>query len=75
MKLGKIKSTQTFGENRVFSGMDITAEFLDAKGNGSEVSFHYAYHTNDLAGKVFSVLSSVLNNKPLPEAVTDVKVG
>ena len=75
MKLGKIKGTQTFGENRVFNGTYITAEFVDTKGYLSTVSFHYAYSTNDLAGKVMSVLSSIANNKPVSKDISNVKVG
>jgi len=78
MTLGKITGTKTFdqaaGEKEEFTGMDITAEFLNEKGRVSLLSFHYAHYTNDLRGRVESVLQTILKNKPAPKNVSDVVV-
>jgi hypothetical protein len=78
MTLGKITGTKTFeqapGEKEEFTGMDITAEFLNENGRTSFLSFHYAHYTNDLRGRVESVLHTILKNKPAPKNVSDVVV-
>lgn len=78
MTLGKITGINTFdqavGEKEEFTGMNITAEFLNEKGRVSLLSFHYAHYTNDLRGRVESVLHTVLKNKPAPKNISNVIV-
>lgn len=74
MTLGKITGNQTFNENDVFTGMDITARFLNRDNKYNTLSFHYAFYTKDLRGRVESVLHTVLNNLEVPINVSDVKV-
>ena len=77
MTLGKIKGEQTFEQTdlvgRLFSGMDITAEYRDEKGERRELTFHYTFHTNDLRGQVERVLSYLKSGKQMPAEFTNVK--
>jgi hypothetical protein len=76
MTLGRLTGTQTFGENRVFTGMDITAEYRDPKsGKAKLLSFHYAYYTNNLRGMVEKALDAALNGKPTPELFSNIDLG
>lgn len=75
MTLGKITGTKTRNENNEFNGMDITARFLASDGRFKDLSFHYAYWTNNFRGMVEKVLDANLTGKTLPEQFTDVKVG
>lgn len=74
MTLGKITGKQTFNESKEFIGMDITARFLNENGKFNSLSFHYAFYTNDLRGKVESVLMRFFKKVDYPSTVTDVKV-
>lgn len=77
MTLGKIKGEQTFEQTdtvgRLFSGMDISVEYRDEKGAKRELTFHYAFHTNDLRGKVERVLAYLKSGKPMPAEFTKVQ--
>lgn len=76
MITGRIKGIQTFEQTsagRVFTGMDIEAEYINDKGRMAEVKFHYAYSTNDLRGQVERVLSYVKSGKPMPVEYTRVE--
>jgi hypothetical protein len=74
MKIRRITFQQTFGENRVFNGTDISAEFLNQKGQVSQVSFHYAYATKNYQGLIEKVLDATLTGKVLPEQFTNVLI-
>jgi hypothetical protein len=75
MTIGKIKATQTYAnleEGQLFSGMDITAQYLNPKGKVAQVNFHYSRYTNDLRGQVERVLSYLASGKPMPEEYTNI---
>ena len=77
MTTGRIKGTQTFDQTeqgRIFSGMDVYAEYLDEKGRIRELTFHYSYHTNDLRGHVERVLHYMASSKPMPTEYTKVEM-
>lgn len=78
MTLGKIKYTNTYGTDedgdRVFTGMDIAAEFLNAENKPAAVSFRYKYWTLDLRGQVERVLSRYLAKTEYPEDIYNVMV-
>lgn len=74
MTLGKITGTKTRNEANEFSGMDITAQYVGQDGRVKNLSFHYAYWTNNFRGMVEKVLDATFNGKTLPEQFTDVKV-
>jgi hypothetical protein len=73
MKIGKTTSSQTFDENRVFSGTDIWAEYLDSSEIRRRISFHFAYATINLEGITRSVVSYLEEGKELPHTITNVK--
>ena len=70
MKIGKITGKQVFGEDRVFNGMDITAEYLDNKNRVSIVSFRYTFLTNNLRGMVEKVLNAFLSDREMPKDIS-----
>jgi hypothetical protein len=76
MTLGRLTGTQTFDQTekgRLFSGMDITAEYVNEKGRMATLTFHYSYFTNDLRGKVERVLKYLESGKPMPEEFSNVQ--
>jgi hypothetical protein len=73
----KIRGIQTFEateRGRIFSGMDVQAEYADDKGRFVELKFHYQYFTDDLRGQVERVLSYLQSGKPMPAEYTKVEV-
>ena len=70
MRIGKIASKQAFNEDRVFSGLDITAQYLDDKNRISVMSFRYALLTDNLQGIVEKTLHAFLENKKMPKNVS-----
>jgi hypothetical protein len=74
MKVQRLSGKETFGEGRVFTGMDISGLYLDDSGKYRDISFHYSFYTNDLRGIVEQVLHSVLKRTEVPKHVTNLQV-
>jgi len=72
MKIGQIRS-QILKDNGKFTGIKLTAAYLeDTTQRVREISFVYNAFTLNFQGLIESVLSSVSNNKPLPDFVSEV---
>lgn len=75
MTLGKLTGEQTYDSEGNFTGMDITAQYLDPeKGKARNLAFHYSFYSSNFRGLVEKVLDAVLNGKETPENISNVEV-